>query len=101
MAGGSVLRGRPFRSHQPKSPQSFVGCLAGRVQARRVLLVAFAFALRQARRWLGFSQRLRGADVPGPGKREDRPSLAPALRLHRNRLPEPGVTPGRINYQSR
>src|SRR3984893_16951481 len=43
MAGGSVLRGRPFRSHQPEAPQPFVGFLARRVQAAHGVLVAFPF----------------------------------------------------------
>src|SRR5437879_4299002 len=57
MAGGSVLRGRPFRSQQPESPQPFVEFLACRVQARRIFLVALALGLREARRRLGDSQR--------------------------------------------
>ena len=86
MAAGSVLRGRPFRSHQPESPEPFVGFLAGRVQPRRVFPVAFALALWQAGRRLGVSQRLRGADVTGPGQGEDRPRRTPALHLHGHRL---------------
>ena len=86
MAGGSVLRGRPFRSHQPEAPQPFVGFLARRIQSRRVVLVAFPFALRQARGRLGVSQRLRGPDVAGPWQGEDGSWLAPALHLHGHRL---------------
>src|ERR1700694_729264 len=86
MAGGSVLRGRPFRSHQPEAPQPVVSFLARRVQSRRVVLVAFPFALRQARGRLGGSQRLRGPDVAGPWQGEDGSWLTPALHLHGHRL---------------
>jgi hypothetical protein len=81
MAGGSVLRGRPFRSHQPDTAQPIVGFLP---------------SLGQARRRLGFQQGLRGADVTGSGQREDRPRPDPALGFHAERLPESGVTPDRI-----
>ena len=93
MAGGSVLRGRPFRSHQAESPQPLVGFLSRRVQPRRIFLVGFAFALRQARGWLGISQRIRGANVAGPRQLKDRPRRALALHLHGERLPEPGRNP--------
>src|ERR1700726_795113 len=94
MAGGSVLRGRALRSHQPESPQPVIGFLSRGVQARRVFLVAFPLALRQARRRLRFEQDLRGADVPRPRQREDRPWLPPALRLHREQASGVGRNPG-------
>jgi len=96
MAGGSVLRGRPFRSHQPETAQPIVGFLARRIQSRRVFLVALAPSLGQARRRLGFEQGLRGADVAGPGQGKDRPLLDPALGFHAERLPESSVTLDRI-----
>src|SRR5258708_868360 len=101
MAGGSVLRGRSFRPQEPESTQPFVDFLARRVQPRRVFHVAFPLALRQAGRGLRVSQRLRGADVTGPRQGEHRPRRTPALHLHGHRLPQAGVTPVRISYQSR
>src|ERR1700681_2845693 len=80
MAGGSVLRGRALRSHQPQSPQPVVDFLTRGVQARRIFLIALPLALRQARRRLRLEQDLRGADVARPGQGEDRPRLPAALR---------------------